>query len=716
MSNGNQKFSDLAALGFSVFPIHKGGKKAALRWSPFQVQHATDEELKFWDGGDYNVGIACGRLSDLLVVDIDSDEAQAVYDSFGAPLTPVVKTAKGRHYYYRYPHVEVRNRVRVGQVPLDVRGEGGYVVAPGSTHESGAAYEWEISPHDQQIATLPQNLLSALTGRSSPVAKTRSGSPAIVEQQQNRFASFVEEIALRSLKNVREAVEGERNDALFKASAILASHVAAARLEWQAYADRLFDAAIVCGLEVDEASATIESAWKAGNAQPAQWIETAQAYAYVSIRDQFYHIDGGHPLSANGFNRTHNSERRWEKGNIATFLTDNDLIEKVTDLRFNPGGQKGVYKQGGQQWLNTYTPPDFCAVSGDATPFVEFVEHLVPNEIERAHLMRMIAWTVRNPAVKLHHALLFRSAHQGVGKSMLVEIWRELLGVKNTRLTTTEEISGPYQSFIDGNLLVVVEELNLAVGMQVYNRIKNLITGHTAEVNEKFVSSRERPNHANFVFLTNLPEPILIEDSDRRFFFIDSPAKPRDADYYSAFVAWWKANPGIIRGYIDSIDLDEFNPHAPPPDTEAKSALRLASKSPLEQELLDAIAERRWPFTRDIVRLEEIKAHIQAAHPASPQRLKSALRGLGAIPLGQQRVSGEWIGRGCGPPTFVGRPNARASLWAIRNVEYWGLADPHEWGEEFARYSGVWEALDGVPIGLRHVRSNADIYSECLSC
>ena len=55
------------------------------------------------------------------------------------------RTAKGFHRYYRYPDVPVGNKVRIKtddpRVRLDVRGDGGYVVAPGSIHPSGVAYE-----------------------------------------------------------------------------------------------------------------------------------------------------------------------------------------------------------------------------------------------------------------------------------------------------------------------------------------------------------------------------------------------------------------------------------------------------------------------------------------------------------------------------------------------------------------------------------------------
>jgi len=492
---------------------------------------------------------------------------------------------------------------------------------------------------------------------------------------------------------------------------VIATEVAAAKLDWLPFAEKLLHAARNIGLPEDEARGTIASAWAGGLQKPCQWIETAQRYVYLSARGQFYNLAARQGITESAFNRTHNSERQWEKGAIATFLTDRDFTEKAFDLRFDPMRTAGVYTHDGERWLNTYVDPAIEPIDGDATPFADFVEHLIPNQSERDHLLKMIAWTVRNPGKKLGHALLLRTEQQGVGKSMLIGIWRELLGTKNTRLTTTEEITGNFQSFIEGNLLVLVEELNVAFGMQGYNRIKNLITGDTAEINEKFVSSRERPNHASFVFLTNLSEPILIEDSDRRFFFIDSPAVPREPEFYAKFATWWKESLGIIRAYIDAIDLTTFNPFAPPPETAAKRALQLASRSPLEQEIAEAITERRFPFSRDVICLKEIVANVPAARTVPLQRLKGAVRSLGGMPLGSHRTNGEWFEVGS-RPTFVRGAALKQSLWAIANSQYWLMASPQSRIEEFARSEGILVPFDDTGIDIRHASDHGGIFKE----
>src|SRR5829696_5442263 len=62
---------------------------------------------------------------------------------------------RGLHLYFRHPGGELPTRIGLGN-GLDLKGDGGYVVAPPSKHPSGANYEWIISPDDAGLAELPE--------------------------------------------------------------------------------------------------------------------------------------------------------------------------------------------------------------------------------------------------------------------------------------------------------------------------------------------------------------------------------------------------------------------------------------------------------------------------------------------------------------------------------------------------------------------------------
>lgn len=254
-----------------------------------------------------------------------------------------------------------------------------------------------------------------------------------------------------------------------------------------------------------------------------------------------------------------------------------------------------------------------------------------------------------------------------------------------------------YQGFIKETLLVVLEELNWGFGAMAYNRLKDLITGSEASVNEKFQPVRMWPNVATLVILTNIKTPLIIEDLDRRFFCISSPAEQREPEYYRAFAKWWAANLGVIRGFLDTIDLSGFDPFAAPPMTDAKLELIAGGKTDLVQELALAIEERTGSFKRDMVTLEQVEFELGTAMKGkSKVRLREAMVSLGCISFGQQRLPASSVGR------LMNQPE-RASLWAVRNTRFWEAAGNQARGEEYGRADGLLSELAGWPFEILHM-------------
>ena len=130
--------------GMSVIPVIPRGKIPAIPWKEYQQRLPTDEELVNWfgNGAKNNIGIVTGFVSGLAVVDLDSDRAVAFAKGKNLPPGPTVKTGRGFHVYCKAKD-GVRNFQQRDDFPdIDLRAEGGYVVAPPSVHESGRAYEW----------------------------------------------------------------------------------------------------------------------------------------------------------------------------------------------------------------------------------------------------------------------------------------------------------------------------------------------------------------------------------------------------------------------------------------------------------------------------------------------------------------------------------------------------------------------------------------------
>jgi hypothetical protein len=90
-----------------------------------------------------NANVAIVPDDGLLVVDIDSPEAERAIEALGLPRTPGVKTNRGTHLYLENPEGLAFNRPE----GVDVRQDGtGYVIAPPSRHMSGHRYRWLRDP------------------------------------------------------------------------------------------------------------------------------------------------------------------------------------------------------------------------------------------------------------------------------------------------------------------------------------------------------------------------------------------------------------------------------------------------------------------------------------------------------------------------------------------------------------------------------------------
>lgn len=163
--------------GFAVFPLRQGGKEPLTKNGCKDASRDAGQAERWWDRWpEANIGIAAGSPSGgLVVIDVDVDEDRGVYGGESlrlweeefSPLPPTLTALTGRggaHYYFRTDR-EVRNRTGALE-GVDVRGEGGYVVAPPSLHPNGRRYCWEASSTGEP-ARLTEDLLALVLPSSS---------------------------------------------------------------------------------------------------------------------------------------------------------------------------------------------------------------------------------------------------------------------------------------------------------------------------------------------------------------------------------------------------------------------------------------------------------------------------------------------------------------------------------------------------------------------
>lgn len=166
------------ARGWSVVPIEARGKRPLASWLEFQHRHPAADEVAAWfrRRPTPNVAIVTGGVSGLVVLDIDPrhgghDSLAALEARHGRlPATiEAITGGGGRHCYFAHPGGTVPNRAGLA-AGIDLRGDGGLVVAPPSLHPSGARYAWRVgrAPDERLPAPLPSWLLGLAHGGRHP--------------------------------------------------------------------------------------------------------------------------------------------------------------------------------------------------------------------------------------------------------------------------------------------------------------------------------------------------------------------------------------------------------------------------------------------------------------------------------------------------------------------------------------------------------------------
>ena len=699
-----------------VIPLrHKDKMPDISAWNLFGQQMPTDLEQMHWltSFPKGNIGLPLGPTSGICMADIDTNDEElikAITDIL--PFSPWARIGKkGMALAYRWSGLRNFKLSSDSGMIFELLGLGNQLVLPPSIHPDtrrpyvANANLWEVLDELQELPSdIDAQLRSALTtagaclaGSSSTRTSARHGAQA-GDRVQSRFHRWLLECLQEAKTDLGNAGERQRNDTLLRVAAKLARHVAAARESWSFFASELATIALEIGLEDSEIRGTLASAWRYGADDPTSWVTTAQEWVYVSGVDRFRHLATGETLSQAAFRTSFGSVSPSPELSINSFLTDNDYLEKVQNLAFDPTRSPGIYEENGLKWLNTYRPSNVVSVEGDATPFKDFIEYLVPDELERTHLLKMFAQLVQKPGEKLGHALILGSREHGIGKSMLMEILFELLGEQNCRKASSEELESQFNSYIEGTQLVLIEEINLgAGGRKVYNKLKDQITSDVTPMRRLYQDARPVRNVASFIFLTNLDRPLLIDKEDRRYFVLNSPAEPRENAYYVGFNEWRRANIGVIRHFLEQVDLTGFNRKARPPMTQAKTMLIKGSETPIVQELREMLEERHAPFRVDVVTSRQIIEAIRCRLPSvSRNAITDAVRDIDAVSLSQHR-----LGKVAIPVHMLGTTD-RPSLWAVRNAKFWQSATSPEVVEEYLAVNGRLVDLPELPPGMSY--------------
>ena len=174
------------AQGLSVIPV--SGKVPLIQWKEYQGRIASEEEIKSWweKWPEADIGLVTGRISNLLVLDIDGEEGQRSCEGLYIPDTVSTRTKRGFQHYFRYPQgFEGKSTIAGLLHGVDTRGNGGYVKGVPSTYSDGSGrYTW-INDLSASLAEAPQWLIDKLIEVNKPRQIDRESGESWLKEKLN---------------------------------------------------------------------------------------------------------------------------------------------------------------------------------------------------------------------------------------------------------------------------------------------------------------------------------------------------------------------------------------------------------------------------------------------------------------------------------------------------------------------------------------------------
>ncbi|MCC0805956.1 hypothetical protein FPV16_06915 [Methylobacterium sp. W2] len=363
-------------------------------------------------------------------------------------------------------------------------------------------------------------------------------------------------------------------------------------------------------------------------------------------------------------------------------------------LDYLPGETRLMITSGGAQpTVNMWKPDGVVPVAGDAGPILRHFGYLWPKTAERDHVLNYIAHLIQHPGVKIAHGLMITGT-QGTGKSTVGLIVRALIGDRNARKVEGDELKDKWTSRLVNVQVLMIEEAAHGQRYEIYERFKELFTGETFTVQDKGVPLYDGRCPRGMILLTNHDAAITVTGEDRRLHVSETTETPATPDYFKALYA--ALNDGVtlpaFAAWLHARDISAFNPKAKPPMTEAKARAQDASMTPTADALKTIMTNGMYPFHRDIVTVEEVRAALLASgyFPAT-ERLRDGKVVAAIKDIGGRRLNDS------GDIRLPGGKKIRA--WATRNGAYWASTGLDEIKDEYLRSFGTARPAAGTEKG-----------------
>lgn len=411
----------------------------------------------------------------------------------------------------------------------------------------------------------------------------------------------------------------------------------------------------------------------------------------VLVRDPvvIYERASGNLVNRDNFVRTLYADRKYIESTMrgnppAPVNKEKPLAERwlawsgraqVTALTYRPGHPEYVDGK-----LNLWKGWGVAPCAGSIDLWSRLLDHLFcgAEAGAREWFERWCAYPLQHPGEKMYTAACIWGAARGTGKTLAAYTLKRLYG-ENALEIRSEHLHGAFNEWARNRQLIIGDEITGSDRRADADRLKGLVTQHQVTINSKYVPAYVLPDCINYLFTSNHPDALFVDEGERRYFIHEVTVDPLPQAFYTEYDAWYKSSDvGALFSHLLALDLGDFNPCARAFKTSSAVRMVEETRSELAQWCRDllggGVLERAGAAgASDLYApkqlLELYKMQTDNGRSVTPAVMGRELHRLRL----EQRV------------IRVGGSTPR--LYAVRRRDEWAAKDSREWAEHFAQHA-----------------------------
>ena len=322
--------------------------------------------------------------------------------------------------------------------------------------------------------------------------------------------------------------------------------------------------------------------------------------SYLMKPDQFKAIYGGYIFAIDSMNDK-TTEDAWKAFTQSRAIN----FPKVDTVCFKPLIPQGeIIDEEGITMVNTHVEINIERTKGDASPFINHIKKMYPNERDHTILISYLAAIAQYPGIKFQWAPIIQGA-EGNGKTLITRVMEYAVGKRYTYLPKASDLGDngiKFNKWMERCKLVVIEEMYSSHRRDMNEAMKPMITDVRLEIQGKGADQQTIEVCFNCLFMTNHRDAVITTANTRRYCILwgkhqtyaDIIADGMDDNYFSELYKWINGvGAAITFDYLMGYEIqDKYNPATlcqRAPATSSSVDATYMSLGGAEQEVLDAI-------------------------------------------------------------------------------------------------------------------------------